>query len=236
MTFADATHWVEKHPTEAIIIGGASVIALLWLLGAFSGGSKGDAGASNLASAYYAAEAQQAVVGGQIQQANIMATAATAQKTLDDNAAIAINAAQTHAAVRINGQNADAAQTINGQNVDAAQTINAQNVAYATAYASDQLQATYSNNSALVQTNAANNATAQAVNAANNQTSLMHDYVTAVLPQELAQYGGSGFSTNLTGSGFLTSVLTNPNLAKGAGFTARGAEQAFGWPAGSVAG
>ena len=120
----------------------------MWLLGFFgSSASSSDSGASSLASAYYAAEAQQAVVGGQIQMATIQRAAATAQNAAQVNGAVAINEAQTGAAVTINGQNATSATVINGQDTKAA-----------TAASNNQLLATYSNNATAYNTASLNSA------------------------------------------------------------------------------
>ena len=115
MNLGEVSTWVEAHPGESIVIGGAAAIALLWVFGVFGGSSAAasNSGASNLASAYYAAEAQQAVVGGQIQMATIQSAAATAINGQNANAAVAIQKSQSHAATTINQQNASAATTIN---------------------------------------------------------------------------------------------------------------------------
>lgn len=192
MNVSGAVHWVEAHPLESLLIGGGSVLVIAWALGAFSGGGSGaNAGASNLASAYYAAEAQQAVVGGQIQQATIAAAASTAQTGINANAAVAINAA-----------NQNAATTINGQNVGAATTINGQQIALGIQQSADALQATYSNNGAAVAENAANNASAQAIAANNNQSSLWSIILGKLLPQEMAQASATGSTAQLTIPGF----------------------------------
>lgn len=109
--------WAEEHPAASIAIGLVFVLFVLWLFGAFKGSAKqSDGGASNMAAAYYAAEAQQAVVGGQIQVATIQANRDTA-----------INAAQTDAAVKLGKIQAKAATTINTTNAGVAvQNINAQ--------------------------------------------------------------------------------------------------------------
>ena len=126
MNFKEVTSWVEAHPTESIVIGAGGVLVVLWLLGAFSSTpAASDSGASNLASAYYAAEAQQAVVGGQIQMATIQSAAQTAQVNSQANAAVAINAAQTTAATTINGQNASTTSALGNDQLLAAQSSNA---------------------------------------------------------------------------------------------------------------
>lgn len=161
--------WVEAHPGESIVFGGVGVLVLLWLLGYFSSDTS-NAGASNLAAAYYAAEANQAVVGGQIQMANINATAATAQTGIQANAAVAINAA-----------NAGAATTINGQNVGGALGISG-----------NDLSATYSNNQAAQNIVASNNATQLTLDAQNNQASEVNGAINTVIPAEIAATGSIG--------------------------------------------
>jgi hypothetical protein len=169
MDMASVISWTEAHPVEAFVIGAGGTLALLWLFGAFSGGSGSQstaaAGTANMAAAYYAAEAQQAVVGGQIQMANINATAQTAQTALTTNGAVAINAAQQNAAEIINGQNADSA-----------------------------LNATYSNNAAIVATNASNNASANYI--ANNATSAtsFNQLMGLIIPGEMARVGAGSYN------------------------------------------
>lgn len=141
--------WVEAHPTESILIGAGIIILILWLLGYFSG-SSASSGSSNLASAYYAAEAQQAVVGGQIQMANINATASTAQTAMNDSAAQAIALAGYGAQVTINGQNASAAQVINSDQVNGAVAINAAQVSGAVTMNANDAQAATAINAAQV--------------------------------------------------------------------------------------
>src|SRR5215831_13248319 len=107
MNTGEAITWIEAHPAESIVIGAGGVLALMWLFGAFSGPKASDTsgGSANLAAAYYAAEAQQAVVGGQIQMANIAAAADVAKTGLTTRTATAINESNNNAAVLINGQN-----------------------------------------------------------------------------------------------------------------------------------
>ena len=145
MNFGGAAKWVEAHPGESIIIGTVGLLAVLWILGVFSSApaqSSSSAGSANMAAAYYAAEAQQAVVGGQIQMANIAANASTAQAQL---------------AVQANATNANAATIINGQNADASTTIGQQG-----------LNATLSNNSTALGITQSNNATALTTDWINN--------------------------------------------------------------------
>lgn len=101
MKLEHVTAWVEAHPGESIAIGAVGVIGLLWLLGAFSKPAAQPAsdGGASLAAAYYAAEAQQAVVGGQIQQTTIATAAQTAQTKIAADAAVAVNAQNANASV-----------------------------------------------------------------------------------------------------------------------------------------
>jgi hypothetical protein len=214
MKFADVTSWVEQHPTESIVIGAGGVLVVLWLLGAFSSsGSASDSGSSNLASAYYAAEAQQAVVGGQIQMATIQAAASTAMNASQVNGAVAINKAQTSAAVKINNQNANAGMIINQSNNDAANyqmglTTNANIVG-----SNNQLLATYSNNSTALETVRSNNAAAITIDQSNNNAGLLNNYLGTIMAPELARSGGFGnFSLPGLGSWTVnTGAPTNVN-------------------------
>jgi hypothetical protein len=179
MNFKEVTAWVEAHPTESIVIGAGGVLVVLWLLGAFSGSpAASNSGASNLASAYYAAEAQQAVVGGQIQMATIQSAAATAQNAAQVNGAVAVAKSQSKAAVTINGQNASAATTINGQD-DTAATVNSNN----------QLLATYSNNATTVATTNSNNYFANKTAEAGFNAGELNNMISSVLAPEIAKYG-----------------------------------------------
>src|SRR5690242_283955 len=154
MTLAQLETWVEANPGKSILIGGGLVILILWLFGAFSK-APADNTSTSLASAYYAAEAQQAVVGGQIQMANIGATADTAKTLISANAAQAINQ-----------QNATAATTIATGQFQTAATINQQNTATAIDIAGKQLQLGLNNNATLADVTKANNdAALKALNA-----------------------------------------------------------------------
>jgi hypothetical protein len=192
MTFKGSVQWVEAHPTESIIIGGVGVIALLWLLGAFGGSKSTDSsGASSLAAAYYAAEAQQAVVGGQIQVANINATASTAQKSLDDNAAVAINSTNAYAAMTINGQNTSSA-----------------------------VSETYSNNQTAIATNQSNNDAAIAINKSNNTTTLLTTAMNTIIPtDQLHNSGGAVLNLGDFGSLGIGTDVNSPSYLTGAGYT-----------------
>ena len=233
MNIKGAETWVTDHPTESIVIGLGGLLVVLWALGVFKGGaaSSASAGASNLAGAYYAAEAQQAVVSGQIQAATIGAAAATAQSAASDNAAVAINAANANAATIINGQNTGASVAINDSSNNAAVAINAANninteqlgyYGYLTSAvgSNNALLATYSNNDTAVKTNAANNSAYEYVTTSNNNAQALHDAMQTIVPQELAATGGYGnfylpgglFSVN-------TGAPTSPDALAGLGYT-----------------
>jgi hypothetical protein len=181
--------WIEEHPGESVLIGGGGVLFLLWLFGYFS--APAASGASNLASAYYAAEAQQATVAGQIQMANITSAAQTAQTGLNDQTAQAIAITNAGAATTINGQNANAAQTINAAQVaGATQIASIQGQTYQ-ALGSDQLQASVNNNATALAALQNNNATAVSINAANNITSQYNALIgSSIIPTELHLSGG----------------------------------------------
>ena len=179
MKVAQVGSWIEEHPIESVVIGGGVLIALIWLLGGFgSSSSQANSGQSNLASAYYAAEQAQAVVGGQIQVANIQATRDTAIAGLQANAAQAIQKTQAHAAITINGQNATTASALGN----------------------DQLLATESSNAAAIATTQSNNNAAVAMNANDNNTNFLVNYTNSVIAPELAspagqRTGGGAFVT-----------------------------------------
>jgi hypothetical protein len=223
MKFAQVTGWVEQHPTESIVIGAGGLIAVLWLLGFFSGSSSASSsGSSNLASAYYAAEAQQAVVGGQIQVATIQSAAATAQNAAQVNGAVAVAKSQSKAATTINGQNATAATTINGQDD-----------ATAAAASSNQLLATYSNNATAAEVTASNNSTAATINTNNINGSIMTSYINSIAAPELAKgilpdatiggVGGQGLSLGTSGP-----VGGTPSWYSAVGYTASQIAAMFG--------
>ena len=99
-----------------------------------------------MAAAYYAAEAQQAVVGGQIQMATIGAARDTAIAGLTADAMTKNSAITANAAMVVNGQNADATTTLGLYG----------------------LNATLSNNSTAEAINKSNNSTALTLDWMNN--------------------------------------------------------------------
>src|SRR6185436_19434237 len=119
--------WAEEHPlpAAAIVFGGGLVV--LWALGFFTRSGSNDSGTANMAAAYYAAEAQQAVIGGQIQQATLTTAAATKQAEIQAGAATSI--AQI--------------QATTDQTIAAGQYATAQQLGLAS-YAADVTKAAYS--------------------------------------------------------------------------------------------
>jgi hypothetical protein len=201
MNVHTVTKYASDHPVQAIMVGAIVVIGVLWLFGAFTAkpaASSEGAGSANMAAAYYAAEAQQAVVGGQIQMATIGAARDTAIAGLTADAAVKTTHIQANAATTINQQNADATTTLGGQ----------------------ALNATLSNNATAWSISANNNATAMQINDTNNMSSRLSDYFHTVLPQEFAAFAGRGLSTFIPGIGNLELWGGgSPNEAAAAGFT-----------------
>lgn len=94
--------WAEQHPymTAAIVFGGG--LAVLYMLGYLGGGSgSAQSGAANMAAAYYAAEAQQAVAGTQLNMATVQANAQTQGQQIQANAALGIAQSNDAASVAI---------------------------------------------------------------------------------------------------------------------------------------
>lgn len=204
MNFKELEAWVEANPGKSILIGGGLVLFLLWIFGAFSKSATSNGG--SLAAAYYAAEAQQAVIGGQIQQATIAAAAQTAQAGIAANAATAINAANTNAAITIN-----------------------QNQGVVVSHLADQqLNATLSNNATIQNVNATNTAAALAAHEASINGAEALAYINTVIPQELKITGG--FGNFFLPNGQALSVNTgspvgNVDLYQSIGFTPNEATQ-----------
>ena len=191
--------WAEAHPLPSVLIGVTGLLGVLWLFGAFKGApaAQGDGGQTNMAAAYYAAEAQQAVVGGQIQVATIGATRDTAIAGLETDAAVKMNKTNAHAAVTINQQNSDTTTKLGDQ----------------------ALNATYSNNDTLVKTTSINANAATTINAANNKTSSFNEWLHSILPIELANHGQGGFVAGLGDIGSYTSTGTlSPDMMRQAGY------------------
>lgn len=92
--------WAEEHPyvSAAVIVGGVAVI--YWLFFSGSGNSSANAaaaGQANMAAAYYAAEAQQAVAGTQLNIAQDANLTAVKTQQIQADAAVSINASNNQA-------------------------------------------------------------------------------------------------------------------------------------------
>jgi hypothetical protein len=212
--------WFEAHPVAggAILFGGG--LGLLWLFGFFgsssSSASSSNTAATNMAAAYYGAEAQQAVVGGQMQIASEQFAAQTAQTGLQANAAVAINQANATASQNIASSMYNSATQINAANTNAAVqlgSVQANDASQlASVQANDALAATASNNAYAYLTNVAGNAANQNITA-----------MQTIIPQELALTGGTSFNMNYGGQDYnLSSFAPPPNTpayAAYAGYT-----------------
>lgn len=182
----DMLKWVEEHPALAAVIGVGGVFILLWLFGFFSSSSQasGNSGQSNLAAAYYAAEAAQTTAGTQLNIA-----------TENDQAQVQLAQLQANAATGIAQTQADMYTTINGQNVGSANTIN-QNYTNLTALqAQDALLTTVNNNQTAVSENQTNQAYALQTQTVNNQANEYLDAVNNIAVPEIAMYGSAQFNT-----------------------------------------
>ena len=160
MKLAAVTGWVEEHPTER---RARRSLPRLPPRRECSRQRRGRDGGCSVQPQPRPSQAQQAVVGGQIQMATIQTAGATAQNAANANAAVAINKAQTGAAVKINQQNATTASALGN----------------------DSLLATQSSNAAAVATTISNNNAATTMDASNNQTTLMQTFLGTTLPTEL---------------------------------------------------
>jgi hypothetical protein len=219
--------WAEAHPAQAVMAGGVIVLGVLWLLGVFDRPQQqSDGGASNMAAAYYAAEAQQAVIGGQIQVANIAATRDTAIAGLETDAAVKLGNIQANAAQTINQQNADVSTKLGEFGLEATKSEHW----LLKMLGEYGLNATYSNNATAQAINASNNATAQSINYDNNLTTRLMDYFHTVLPQEFAAFPGRGLSTYIPGIGQLElwGGSHGPNEARAAGYSENTLSRWFG--------
>lgn len=198
--FGKVGPWVAQHPIPSVAIGAGGLIVVLWIFGAFSRKpATSDGGASNMAAAYYAAEAQQAVVGGQIQMANIQATRDTA-----------IAGLATDAAVKSENIRATAATTINQQNVGGSIQLSA-----------DQLSATRVNAATALATVQTNTAAQQAIEAGHDKTSVLQSFINMILPAEFAQHPGGGFLASIPGYSdiFSTTGSLSPAQMREAGYS-----------------
>jgi hydroxylamine reductase (hybrid-cluster protein) len=220
---ADLSHplaYAEEHPyvAGAIVFGGG--LALLWLFGFFSSssGSGTDSATTSMAAAYYAAEAQQAVAGTQLNIATEQAQAATAQTALQTGAAVAIE--QAHGTTEQNiAASMYGSQTTLGLAGTAAGVTTA-------GYAADVAKTgiVYGAQTAAVQANdamntsIAGNSYAYLTAKAGTDAAALQDAMHTIIPQELAMYGQSGFTTQIGGQQFASGLWGNPNIARASGF------------------
>lgn len=182
----DAVKWAEDNPVATggiILIGG---LGLLWLLGFFSSTSStsgSNDAQTNMAAAYYAAEAAQTTAGTQLQIATDTNQAQTAQVGLQTAAAVAINQANQDSATTIqttqandalaasNNANAFAYQTAVSGNqaneiMSALQTVVPTELAYGQGQANFYLPGVGTFNSGVATTNTPNTLAAQGFSAA----------------------------------------------------------------------
>lgn len=223
--------WAEEHPyiSAGIVVGG--IVVLYWLF--FSGGSKsgGDAGQTQMAAAYYAAEAAQATAGTQLNIATEQADAQVKVAAIQAGGAVAINAANAKAST-------DIASSMYAADMQDTATTTAGATAQAGIWAGAQTQqALYSAQTQQVQANDAMTTatTAAAYNYAtvvsNNNTSEAIDFINTVLPQEFATYGQNGFTTGLpSGQSFSSGVWGNPNIARAVGYSEPAVAKMFNFP------
>ena len=191
--------WVEENPVPSVLIGGVVVLGLLWMFGFFSAtpAAASNTGQTNLAAAYYAAEAAQATAGTQLQLATVQATNQTAQVTAQANAAEAIAATQANMYTTLGGQSVTSNQTLYNDELLTAQT-NAND-----AVQENQTNAYYNN------LNTTANANATILSSAFN----------TIVPQALSQSGY--FSGNIPGFGSLqvANTTATPNQLAAVGYT-----------------
>lgn len=187
MSVSELFGWVEDHPILTAVLGITGLLIILWLLGVFSSSKASEGGQSNMAAAYYAAEAAQAAAGAQIQTTQIQATAATSIAARNAQMQEALGAISAGAATTINAQNTGAAMTINQQNTGAAIAIDAAGNYTQQILSNDQLQATRDTNYWAAQTSFANNATARDIAIHADRTSVYNSFLNNILPLEIAQ-------------------------------------------------
>jgi hypothetical protein len=219
----DIAQTVEEHPyvTGAVVFGGG--LAILWLFGFFSSTSSTsstDTATTNMAAAYYAAEAQQATAGTQLNIAQDYTQAQTDQTAIQANAAVAINAAQTGAATQIAASQYNTAGYIaNVQGADMV-AMNASNNWLGSVQSADAANTAASNNWYALQTTNANNSAAQ------YQTVLG-----TIIPQELAlSGGGAAFALPGVGTGAVNlSGTVNINQLIGQGYSPQQAQAIAGF-------
>lgn len=194
----NALHWVEEHPVIAAVIGVGGVFVLLWLLGFFSSSSSSSSSSgTNLASAYYNAEAAQTTASTQLQMATEMYGAQTAQDQIQANGAEAIAATQANMYT----------------------TLGQQSAGTTTALGEDQLLATQnSNDDALAASNTAAMYNYQ-IQAAGYQAGVMTTAMNTILPQQIATTGEGFVSTPYGNIGIAAGqAAATPNQLKSWGY------------------
>lgn len=196
--------WIEEHPyaTGGIVFGGGLV--LLWMFGYIGGGSgDGNSGSSNLAAAYYGAEAAQTTAGTQLQMATVQANAQQGIATTQANAAVALGHIQADMQTTLGQQTANVANT---------QTVN------------DTIVANHSADDALATVNS-NNYFANLTATTHDNTSVALAALNGIIPQALYYGGASGAGGYVPGLGSFAigsgsgAAGGNPNVLRAAGYT-----------------
>jgi hypothetical protein len=223
-------NWIEKNPWMAggIIVGGGLVI--LWYMGFFTKAqSSSDGGQTNMAAAYYAAEAAQGVAGTQLAMQQSSDTAATAQVGLQAQAAASIAQIGATRDAALAGYGADVAKTQGWYDLTQAQYA-AQTQQSLAGYTADTAKTlayldywTTTHNTDVAAAGAvAHDQYNYETTLANNKASIFTNFMNNILPAELATTHGNtaaslpGIGTFAFGSGSLT---PDPNAMRAAGFS-----------------
>lgn len=214
MTWEKLKSWVEAHPWEAGLISLGLLLLLLWLFGFFGSGSSSgsSSGQTNLAAAYYAAEAAQTTAATQLQMATVAYGAQTAQTQIQATAAQGIATTQAGMYTTLGQQGSDTQIALSHDQLLATQNSN-----------DDALAATQSNNYWGFQ------AAQTGANAG-----IVNSYLTTTLPAEIAATGGAPISASLGQGGVVNFGVGPPSIA---GLVAQGyspaqalsISQASGW-------
>lgn len=193
--------WAKEHPyaTGAIVFGGGLV--LLWALGYLGGGSSSaNSGQTNMAAAYYAAEAAQATAGTQLNIAQTQADAAVKIQQIQGDSAVSINAANATASTTIAGSQYDAAKVIGLAGYQAQTAIAGYQAQTAQAQSKDALAAVQSTNAYNYATALSNNQASELINAMNNlvapEAASQGGWADVQLPAGLGEFNlGPAFTT-----------------------------------------